>query len=160
MYRDVFVNVAGGLKIRETAADLPVAMALLSALVGWPVDADVAMFGEVGLAGEIRAVDRAAARLREVKAMGFERCLVAKGNVTRADVPKGLEIEPVDSVKAAVTLLFGDRIARMDAAPKPRGNRPASRPSRPGSFGMPPSFEGWTDANDHPPDGWGPRPID
>ena len=79
--KDVFVNVAGGMRLRETAADLPTALAVVSALQGRPLPADVAVFGEIGLAGEVRSVDRAAQRLREVRQLGFERCLVAGANL-------------------------------------------------------------------------------
>ncbi len=74
--RDVFVNLVGGLSLREPALDLAVAAALLSSAADRPVPADLAVFGEVGLLGEVRAVSRAADRVREAAALGFRRAAV------------------------------------------------------------------------------------
>lgn len=76
---DVFVNVAGGIKLTEPAADLAVAVAVMSSLANRPVPADVVCFGEVGLAGELRAVSRTSARLTEAARQGFNRALTAPG---------------------------------------------------------------------------------
>jgi DNA repair protein RadA/Sms len=72
---DVFLNVAGGLRIGEAAADLAVAAALLSALTGRPLPAGTVVFGEIGLTGEIRAVPRPDARTKEAVKLGFDRVL-------------------------------------------------------------------------------------
>ena len=72
---DVYLNVAGGLRISEPAADLAVAAALVSALTGQPVPADMVVFGEIGLSGEIRPVSQSDARLKEAGKLGFERAL-------------------------------------------------------------------------------------
>lgn len=80
--RDVFVNVAGGIRLDEPAADLAAAVALASSLLGRPVAQDVAVFGEVGLSGEIRAVGASRQRLREAAKFGFARCILP-GNCTR-----------------------------------------------------------------------------
>jgi len=74
--RDVFVNLVGGLSLREPALDLAVAAALLSSAADRPVPSDLAVFGEVGLLGEVRAVSRAADRVREAAALGFRRAAV------------------------------------------------------------------------------------
>jgi DNA repair protein RadA/Sms len=74
--RDVFVNLVGGLSLREPALDLAVAAALLSSAADRPVPPDLAVFGEVGLLGEVRAVSRAADRVREAAALGFRRAAV------------------------------------------------------------------------------------
>jgi DNA repair protein RadA/Sms len=74
--RDVYLNVAGGLRIDEPGADLAVAAALISSLLDRPVPADMVLFGEVGLAGEVRAVGQMAARLKEAAKLGFERAIV------------------------------------------------------------------------------------
>lgn len=76
--RDVYLNVAGGLRIGEPAADLAVAAAIVSALTGAPVPAETVVFGEVGLSGEIRAVGRADARLKEARKLGFGRAIAPK----------------------------------------------------------------------------------
>ena len=75
--RDVFLNVAGGLRLGEPAADLAAAAALVSALLDKPVPRDVVLFGEVGLSGELRPVGQEAARLREAERLGFGRALAA-----------------------------------------------------------------------------------
>ncbi len=75
---DVFLNVAGGVRVDEPAVDLPVALALASSLRGRPVPEDVVAFGEVGLAGEVRGVSRVRARLAEAAAMGFRRAILPR----------------------------------------------------------------------------------
>jgi DNA repair protein RadA/Sms len=77
--RDVYLNVAGGLRIGEPGADLAVAAALLSSLLDRPVPAGAVVFGEVGLAGEVRAVSRAEARLREAAKLGFDQAILPAG---------------------------------------------------------------------------------
>jgi DNA repair protein RadA/Sms len=77
--RDVYLNVAGGLRIQEPAADLAVAMALVSSLSGRPAPPATVAFGEIGLAGEVRAVGHAEARLREAAKLGFDRAVVPRG---------------------------------------------------------------------------------
>ena len=76
--RDVYLNVAGGLKIQEPAADLAVAAALLSALSDYPLPMDMVFFGEVGLSGEIRSVSQTEARLKEAAKLGFKRAVLPK----------------------------------------------------------------------------------
>jgi DNA repair protein RadA/Sms len=83
---DVYLNVAGGLKISEPAADLAVAAALISACTRRPVPANVVVFGEIGLSGEIRAVSQTDARLKEAGKLGFERA-VAPARRGRAATP-------------------------------------------------------------------------
>ena len=73
---EVYLNIAGGLKIGEPAADLAVALALTSALSNRPVPEDIIVFGEIGLSGEIRMVAQAESRLREASKLGFRRALV------------------------------------------------------------------------------------
>ncbi len=77
--QDVFVNVIGGLKIGEPAADLAIAVAIASSMRDMPVAPDLAIVGEVGLSGELRAVGQLGARLNEAAKLGFRRCLVPKG---------------------------------------------------------------------------------
>jgi DNA repair protein RadA/Sms len=93
---DVFLNVAGGLRISEPAADLAVAAALVSAATDRPTDPGTVYFGEIGLSGEIRQVAQAEARLREAKKLGFEAATlprrVARGSAPLAAVP-GLKLK-------------------------------------------------------------------
>jgi DNA repair protein RadA/Sms len=82
---DVFVNVAGGMSVEEPAVDLGVLAAIASSVRNRPIAPTTAMFGEVGLAGEIRAITQAALRVREAAQMGFERCIMPEANVDAAD---------------------------------------------------------------------------
>jgi DNA repair protein RadA/Sms len=83
--QDVFVNVAGGLSLEEPAADLAVAAAVASSWTDRAIDPKTAIFGEIGLAGEIRAVPQADIRLREAAALGFARCIMPARNAERAE---------------------------------------------------------------------------
>lgn len=83
---DVFVNVAGGMRIDEPALDLPVALAVASSLRNRPVAPEMVAFGELGLAGEVRGVPRASSRLQEAMAMGFRRALVPASTPASAGI--------------------------------------------------------------------------
>jgi len=76
--RDVYLNVAGGLRIQEPAADLAVAAALVSSLTDFPMPAETVVFGEIGLGGEVRPVGQADARLKEAAKLGFGRAILPK----------------------------------------------------------------------------------
>lgn len=102
---DVFVNVAGGMAIDEPAADLAVVAAVASSLRNRPVREHTAMFGEVGLAGEVRGTAQAALRLKEAAQMGFARVVLPAGNITPADAPAGLEVVGVTTVSDALDAL-------------------------------------------------------
>lgn len=82
---DVYINIIGGLKIDEPASDLAVAIAMYSGLCDKPIGDDVAVFGEVGLGGEIRAVSHIRERVREAARMGFEKCIVPKASLKDLD---------------------------------------------------------------------------
>jgi DNA repair protein RadA/Sms len=103
---DVFVNVAGGMRVDEPAADLAVLSAVASSLRNRPVPSDVVVFGEVGLGGEVRATTQAALRLREAAHMGFRRCVLPDGNVGPADVPASIEVVGIRTVVEALDALF------------------------------------------------------
>jgi DNA repair protein RadA/Sms len=92
---DVFINVAGGMTIDEPAADLAVIGAVASSLRNRPIREGTAVFGEVGLAGEIRGTTQAALRLREAGQMGFTRIVVPEGNVARDEAAAGWVLIPV-----------------------------------------------------------------
>jgi DNA repair protein RadA/Sms len=81
--RDVYLNVAGGLRVAEPAADLAVATALVSSVTGVPVPPQTVVFGEIGLSGEVRAVSQMDARLKEAAKLGFERAILPRGRRTR-----------------------------------------------------------------------------
>lgn len=103
--RDVFVNVAGGVRLDEPASDLAVALALVSSLLDKPLPENLAVFGEVGLAGEIRAADMARRRVAEVGKFGFSRCLVPKSCAKDIDVAE-LEIVAVGKLTDAIEAAF------------------------------------------------------
>lgn len=102
MGEDVFINVAGGMTIDEPAADLAVIASVASSLRNRPIRAGTAMFGEVGLAGEIRGTAQGALRVREAAQMGFTRCIVPQANVAPDDGPDGCEVVAVSSVGEAL----------------------------------------------------------
>jgi DNA repair protein RadA/Sms len=102
--RDVFVNVVGGVRIGETAADLAVLAAVLSSFRDRPLDLDLVVFGEVGLSGEIRPVPNGPDRLREAAKHGLRRAIVPAGNVPKGGV-EGLEILPVRGLREALDAL-------------------------------------------------------
>jgi len=102
--KDVYLNIAGGLRISEPAADLAAAAALISSALDKPLPQGCVVFGEIGLSGEVRAVNRAEARLREAKKLGFDRALApaqAKDKVKKGDVSvttAGLLTEVVERI--------------------------------------------------------------
>lgn len=102
--QDVFVNAVGGVKITEPAADLPVLLAIMSSLQNKPLPSGLVVFGEVGLAGEIRPAPRGQERLREAAKLGFNIALIPKANAPREPI-EGLEIWSVDRVDAAIERL-------------------------------------------------------
>ena len=102
---DVFLNVAGGVRLEEPAADLGVALAVASSFRDVPLDSSTAVVGEVGLGGEVRAVGRIEARLAEIKQLGFERALVPKANLKGLQPPDGLEVLPVRRLAEALDLI-------------------------------------------------------
>jgi DNA repair protein RadA/Sms len=89
--QDVFVNVVGGVRVSETGADLAVLLAILSSLRGKPLPQDLIVFGEVGLAGEIRPVPGGPERLREAAKHGYRHAVVPKANVPRERI-EGMQI--------------------------------------------------------------------
>jgi DNA repair protein RadA/Sms len=99
---DVFVNVAGGVRVAEPAIDLGVACAVASTARGQAVDARTLVFGEVGLAGEVRAVNFADVRLAEASKLGFNRCLLPVQNHARLDEDHGIELIPIDRLATAL----------------------------------------------------------
>jgi len=98
---DVFVNVVGGVRLAETAADLAVVAALHSSLAGRPLPQDLVVFGEIGLTGEIRPVPYGEERLREAAKHGFRRAIAPSANVPRR-APEGFEVTAVAKVAEAI----------------------------------------------------------
>jgi DNA repair protein RadA/Sms len=102
---DTYVNVVGGLRLDEPAADLPVALALVSSLKDTPVPEDVVAFGEVGLAGELRAVSNADARISEAARLGFARVILPYHNLKSVTPREDIEIIGVKDIRAAYEAL-------------------------------------------------------
>ena len=102
--QDVFVNAVGGVRIGEPAADLAVTLAIVSSLTDKPIAAKTVVFGEIGLAGEVRPAPRGQDRLREAAKLGFERALIPKANQPKGKIA-GLEVIAVDRVDEAVQVL-------------------------------------------------------
>jgi len=99
--QEVYINAVGGMRIGEPAADLPVLLAIVSSLKNRPLPAGLIAFGEVGLAGEVRPVQRGQDRLREAAKLGFSRALLPKANVARPSVP-GIEAIGVERLEDAL----------------------------------------------------------
>ncbi len=103
---DVYLNVAGGLKVAEPAADLAVAAALISAATGMPTSSGEVYFGEVGLSGEVRQVSQADARLKEAAKLGFDKAVlprrIARGSA-RSKPPEGLTLREIGHLSDLVT---------------------------------------------------------
>ncbi len=99
--QDVFINAVGGVKIGEPAADLAVLLAIVSSLKGKPLPKGLVVFGEVGLAGEIRPAPRGQERLKEAAKLGFTQALIPKANAPRQPIP-GLELIAVDRAAEAL----------------------------------------------------------
>ena len=115
---DVFVNVAGGLKVSEPAVDLGIIAAIASSKLDEPVPRETVLFGEVGLSGEVRAVMQAGKRVSEVHTMGFGQCVMARSNVDtlRSEgekLPEGVKMTAVSSVRQVMRALF-DETNRAD----------------------------------------------
>ena len=99
--QDIMVNVTGGLRIGEPAADLGIALAIASSFRDVGVDPQLAAVGELGLSGELRAVSQLDRRVAEAARMGFKRCLVPKVGA-KISAPKGIELIPVSTLREAV----------------------------------------------------------
>lgn len=101
--QDVIVNVTGGLKIGEPAADLGIALAIASSFRDAAIDPSLAVVGEVGLSGELRAVTQLERRINEAARLGFKRCLVPKAGDRPGKAPSGIEVVAVGSLREAVS---------------------------------------------------------
>ena len=131
---DVYLNVAGGLRIGEPAADLAVAAAVVSSLANEQVPPDMVVFGEVGLGGEVRPVGQREARLREAAKLGFRRALIPKGRAGTGPAPRAAEGLAIDEIEHLSDLVA--RFQPADGVPKrarregETGGRPGNRPDR------------------------------
>ena len=108
MQKDVYLNIAGGIRVTDTAIDLSVIAAVLSSNVDTAIERDICMTGEVGLSGEIRPVSRIMQRIAEAEKLGFRCIVVPMANMNGLDKSKyKIEIQPVRKVEEALRVLFG-----------------------------------------------------
>ena len=103
--KDVYINVAGGMDLSEPGADLAVCCAVASSLCDRPLPPDVCVMGEVGLAGEIRAIPRLERRVQECARLGFTRVICPKDSASRLNTPPGVEVKGVDTIAQAFAVL-------------------------------------------------------
>ena len=103
---DTYVNIVGGMRLDEPAADLAVAMALVSGFKDIPIDESLIVFGEIGLSGELRSVPRAQARINEAARLGFAKCILPKACIKQITTcPDSLELIGVTSLRQAVSVI-------------------------------------------------------
>ena len=100
--QDIIANATGGLRIREPAADLGIALSIASSFRDVGVDPQLAVVGEVGLSGELRAVSQLDRRVSEAARLGFKRCLVPKIGAGVSPAPKNIELVPVSTLREAI----------------------------------------------------------
>ena len=99
---DAYINVVGGLRLDEPAADLPLILAVASVYRDRPIPPTLAAIGEVGLTGEIRAVNHLSQRLQEVSRLGFRQCVIPRYGSDKAEIPEGLEVFRVRNIREAI----------------------------------------------------------
>jgi DNA repair protein RadA/Sms len=104
--QDIFMNVAGGVKVTEPAADLGVISAVASSFLDRPVPEGTLLVGEVGLAGEVRGVSHLAARIGEVKKMGFTRCIVPENSLKPVKKTKDIDLIGISRLSEVMDILF------------------------------------------------------
>ena len=104
--QDVYINVAGGLELSEPAADLALCVAFVSSLTDKPVGPEIAVMGEVGLAGEVRTVPQCDRRISECARLGFTTIIVPRANARRSGIPEGVRVVGVDTVAQALSIIF------------------------------------------------------
>lgn len=105
--QDAYLNVVGGIQINEPAADLAVAAAIASSFRNRPVPSDLAVFGEIGLGGELRGVGHGDMRVSEAARLGFKRCLMPRSLLSKGRRVEGIERLGVESLQEALEVIFG-----------------------------------------------------
>ncbi|MBL7181055.1 MAG: DNA repair protein RadA [Desulfobacterales bacterium] len=106
MGHDIFINVAGGVKIDEPAVDMGIVSAIASSFLDRPIQNDTIVFGEVGLTGEVRAIGHVETRVSEAKKMGFTKCFMPESNLKRMTAVNGIELRGIKTVSEAMEELF------------------------------------------------------
>jgi len=104
---NIFLNIAGGIKIEEPAIDLAVAMSIYSSLKDIPVDSETVILGEVGLSGEVRTISYAERRITEAEKLGFKKIIIPKGNLKNLNLKKfRIKVEGVEKIRDAAELII------------------------------------------------------
>jgi DNA repair protein RadA/Sms len=103
---DVFLNVAGGMRVEEPGADLGVIASIASSFKDKLIDPEMAVFGEVGLGGEVRGVSQPEIRVKEAARLGFKRCLLPKQNQEKMKGTRGIDLIGIKTVREAIEILF------------------------------------------------------
>ena len=103
--QDAYVNIAGGIRINEPAIDLGIVMAIVSSFKNRPVDPKTIVFGEVGLSGEVRAVNMPEQRVAEAKKLGFQTCIIPEVSMDMVKGIKGIQIIGVKTINEAIRLI-------------------------------------------------------
>jgi len=104
--QDIFLNIAGGMRVEEPAADLGVIAAIASNYKDQVIDPEMVVFGEVGLGGEVRGVSQSEVRVGEATRLGFKRCLLPRQNKEKMKEVKGIELIGIRTVQEAMKILF------------------------------------------------------
>jgi DNA repair protein RadA/Sms len=104
--QDIFLNIAGGMRVEEPAADLGVIASIASNFKDKLIDPEMVVFGEIGLGGEVRGVSQSEVRVKEAGRLGFKRCLLPKQNREKMKGVKGIELIGVNSVQEVMKILF------------------------------------------------------
>lgn len=104
--QDIFLNIAGGMRVEEPAADLGVIASIASNFKDKLIDPEMVVFGEIGLGGEVRGVSQSEVRVKEAGRLGFKRCLLPKQNREKMKGVKGIELIGVHSVQEVMKVLF------------------------------------------------------
>ena len=102
---DAYVNIAGGIRMNEPAIDLGIVMALVSSYRNRPVDEKTIVFGEVGLSGEVRAVNMPEQRVNEARKLGFETCILPEVSMKTVKEIKGIRLVGVRNINDAVGMI-------------------------------------------------------
>ena len=105
--QDVYINIAGGMNLTETAADLALCAAVASSRHNQPIPQGWAVMGEVGLAGELRSVSHVERRLSECMRLGFDHAVIPRQNLRGARIPEGMHVHAMDTVTEALGEVFG-----------------------------------------------------
>jgi DNA repair protein RadA/Sms len=104
--QDIFLNIAGGIKVEEPAVDLGVIASIASSLKNQTIDPELVVFGEVGLGGEVRGISQPEVRVKEASRLGFKRCLLPRQNQEKIKGVKGIELIGARTVEDAIKIFF------------------------------------------------------